>query len=116
MKHTGPTNIHLRKLISKIKKQKTAFWKQIAIELSKPTRIRRSVNLSKINRHTKDGETVIVPGKVLSAGKLDHKVTISAWQFSDTAKARIVESGSKPLTINQLLEENPKGSGVKILG
>ena len=116
MNKTGPTNIHLRKLISEVKKQKSGFWQAIADELSKSARIRKSVNLSRISRHSKAGEIVIVPGKVLSAGKLDHKLTVSAWQFSSSARAKIMEAGGKAITINQLVKENPKGTGVKILG
>jgi len=113
---TGPTNIHLRKLISEARKLNSAFWLLIAEELGKPTRSRRTVNLSSINRYTKAGETIIVPGKVLSAGKVDHKLTVSAWQFSGSAKSKITEAGGKAITISQLIKDNPKGTGVKILG
>ena len=53
VKRTGPTNIHLRKLIDLIKSQKSAFWKAVALNLSRPSRIRRVINLSRINRLTK---------------------------------------------------------------
>ncbi len=88
-KRTGPTNIHLKELIIELKKNSIShnsnLWKRIAKELSKPTRVRRIVNLSRINRHTKENENIIVPGKVLASGDLDHKLTIAAWQFSEQA-------------------------------
>ena len=80
----------MKKLIADLRslgtKEKAKIWKVIAKELEKPTRIRRMVSIEKLNRVTKKEETVIVPGKVLSQGELDHKVTIAAWTFSEAAK------------------------------
>lgn len=59
VKRTGPTNIHLRKLIDLLSSQESGFWKAIAKNLSKPTRIRREINLSQINRVTSPKEVII---------------------------------------------------------
>ena len=94
---TGPQNQKLQTLIEDLRstsfEKNIPFWKRIAADLSKSTRNRRAVNLSRINRFTKDGETIIVPGKVLATGELDHKVTIAAWQFSGQAKEKIEKAG-----------------------
>lgn len=115
-KRTGPTNENLRGLIISLnqvsRKLKIPLWKRIAEELSRPTRSRRSVNIQKIEKHSKDGETVIVPGKVLGTGDLTKKVKVAAFRFSDSAKLKI----KSPMTIEQLLKENPKGKGVRIIG
>jgi large subunit ribosomal protein L18e len=120
MKRTGPNNIHLEILISRLKKlsytEKAAIWRRIADELAKPTRKRRVVNLSKINRYSKEDETVVVPGKVLGAGSLNHKLTIAAYSFSDSAKDSIIKTNGKALTIHELIEQNPKGKKVRIIG
>ena len=75
---TGTTNQNVKDLINDIKesfsKQKAGFWRRIVKELERPSRNRREVNVYRINNNTKDGETVIVPGKVLGNGELDHKV------------------------------------------
>lgn len=119
MKRTGPTNEHLQELISLLKKesalQKADLWNRIALDLELPTRKRRVVNVSRINRFTKDNETVIVPGKVLGSGNLDHKVNVAALSFSSDAKNQIEQKG-KCLTIQELLKNNPKGKDVRILG
>tara|TARA_Y100000310_G_scaffold250395_1_gene256600 strand:+ start:4140 stop:4490 length:351 start_codon:yes stop_codon:yes gene_type:complete len=116
MKRTGPTNEYTRNLIQELKKhsasQKTNFWKSIATNLEKSTRQRRKVNLSKIEKHAKDNETIIVPGKVLGTGSLTKKVTIAAFQFSDSAKNKVKDH----LTIHQLMKKNPTGKGVRIIG
>ncbi len=119
VKRTGPTDINLRRLIRYLRKKSNEegvkIWKDIAWRLEKPRRQRAEVNVSKINRYTKEGDTVIVPGSVLGAGKLEHKVTVAAWKFSETAKKKIVEAGGEVLTIEELIERNPKGSGVTIM-
>jgi large subunit ribosomal protein L18e len=117
---TGPTNPHLSGLIVEMKKKaivdKSMFWKRIAKDLEMPTRNRRVVNLSRINRFTKDNEMVIVPGKVLGSGDLDHKVTIIAFAFSEGAVEKIRKQNCEVMSISQLMQKNPKTSGIRILG
>jgi len=119
-KRTGPTNLLLRNLISELKKasieQKVAIWKAIALELEKPTRRRRIVNLSKISQHTKENETIVVPGKVLGSGDLDHTLIISAYKFSDSALEKINKAGAKTISISDLIKESPKGKKIRIIG
>jgi large subunit ribosomal protein L18e len=117
---TGPTNPHLANLIVEMKKKaivdKSPFWKRIASDLERPTRIRRVVNLSRINRFTKDNEVVVVPGKVLGSGDLNHKVTIIAFAFSEGAVDKIKKQNCDVMSISQLLQKNPKTSDIRILG
>jgi large subunit ribosomal protein L18e len=119
VKRTGPTDINLRRLIRYLRKKSNEegvnVWKDIAWRLERPRRQRAEVNISKINRYTKEGDVVIVPGSVLGAGKLEHKVTVAAWKVSETARKKIVEAGGEVLTIEELIERNPKGSGVTIM-
>ncbi len=119
VKRTGPTDINLRRLIRYLRKKSNEegvkIWKDIAWRLERPRRQRAEVNLSRINRYTKEGDTVIVPGSVLGAGKIEHGVTVVAWKFSETAKRKIVEAGGEALTIEEFIERNPRGSGVIIM-
>lgn len=120
MKRTGPTNQYLNELITELKKKAsvdgTVFWKRIATDLEKPTRQRRVVNLSRIDRHTKQGEIIVVPGKVLSDGELNHSLTIAAWQFSQKALDKINDKKAKAITIQELMKTNIKGKRVRIIG
>jgi large subunit ribosomal protein L18e len=110
-------NQHAKQLIQDLRKQSSVkLWKRIADDLEKPTRRRRVVNISRINRHTKENETIIVPGKVLGSGEVHHSVTVAAFSFSTTAKNRIQEAKGKCLTINELLKTNPTGKNVRIIG
>ncbi|RLI88828.1 MAG: 50S ribosomal protein L18e [Candidatus Altiarchaeales archaeon] len=107
------------RLIEKLKKvgreQNAKIWKKVAEELSRGRRRRREVNLWKIDKYTKPNDIVVVPGKVLAYGNLSHSVTIAAFKFSEKAKEKILASNSKPITIEELLAKNPRGSNVKIL-
>ncbi len=120
MKRTGPTNIVLRKTIRLLYKasreHRAPIWRAIAEELEKPRRRRRVVNISRINRYTKEGDVVVVPGKVLGAGTLDHPVTVAAISFSKTALEKIKAVGGKAIHILDLVQMNPRGSNVKIIG
>jgi len=93
MRKTKATDENLRALINKLSKQKAPVFKALAMELSRPRRIRREVNLLRINRFTKAGDSVVVPGKVLSLGELDHKVDVFALGFSTAAREKINKVG-----------------------
>lgn len=118
-KPTGPTNPYLKNLIAELRKKslelKAPIWRTIAEKLAKPRRQRVEVNLSSIERNTKEGDVVIVPGVVLASGDLSKPITIAAWKFSAQAKEKIKKSKSKTLTIEELIEKYPRGSGVKII-
>ena len=120
MKRTGPTNHLLRNMIDELKKrsseQNVNIWKRVALDLEKPSRQRRVVNLSRINRYTKENETIIVPGKVLGSGSLNRKLTISAYQFSDSAKEKIVKVGGSIVPLLELSKEKPDGKRIRIIG
>ncbi len=109
----------LKDLVSELKKcsiqNKVKIWKRIAEDLERPTRNRRVVNVYKLSKYSKENDTVIVPGKVLGTGELDHKVNVAAFTFSEEAHRKISEKG-KALTIMDLMKQNPEGKNIKILG
>jgi len=119
VKRTGPQNLELQMLIKDLKKlgskEKVNLWKRVAKDLERPTRIRRKVNLYKIDKVLRNGETAVVPGKVLSLGEYSKKNTVAAFQFSNMAKEKINKTG-KAISIQQLMKENPKGKKVRIVG
>jgi len=119
MKRTGPTNPYLKKLIEELRKKslelKAPIWKVIAEKLEKSRRSRVEVNLVSIDRNANKGDTVIVPGVVLGSGELSKPVNIAAWKFSPSAEEKINKAKGKMMTIEELMKENPKGKGVKIL-
>ncbi|HLC47172.1 MAG TPA: 50S ribosomal protein L18e [Candidatus Nanoarchaeia archaeon] len=120
VKRTGPTNVQLQALITLLKKrakeQDVPLWLRIAEDLERPTRSRREVNLQNIDRYTEDNDFIIVPGKVLGSGALNHKVTVAAYGFSESAKKKIAAAKGSVTSIAELIEKNPKGQNVRIIG
>jgi len=115
-KTTNPQLIDLIYLLKKESREKQApIWLDVADHLAKSRSQRIAVNLSKINRHTKKADLVIVPGKLLASGNIDHPVTVAAFDISDKAKEKLEAVKAKCITIPELLEKNPKGSNVKII-
>ena len=112
-------NSELKKTIRELKtaKKKTGqpIWGALAEELDKPKRIRVDVNLSAINRLTKEGEVAAIPGKVLASGSLEHPVTVAAYSFSDLSKKKIKAAGGEAKTLTQLISEGVQSSKVKLI-
>lgn len=118
-KRTAKTNPRVLNLISDLKTASreggVEIWRDTARRLERPTRKYTELNLSKINRYTGDNDVVIIPGKVLGSGNIEHRVTVAALSFSDTAMEKITNSGGSCLSIEQLVKENPSGSGIRIM-
>ncbi len=117
---TKPTNPQLIELIKfltwKANEHTAPIWDSVAQKLKKSKHSRVAVNLSRINRYTSENEVALVPGKILSSGSLTHTVSVAAVTSSNRARKKIEEAGGRYLTIEALVHENPKGSGVKIIG
>ncbi|WP_406661116.1 50S ribosomal protein L18e [Methanolobus sp. ZRKC3] len=119
MKIGRKTNPRIADLVADLKDgsrdNDVLIWRDVAKKLERPAQNYAQVNLSKISRYAKENETVLIPGKVLGAGAINKAVTVAALNFSITAKQKITDLGGKCVTIEQILEENPKGSGIRIL-
>jgi len=120
LKEVRTTNPELIKLIRFLKKQSkennAAVWRKTAEILAKPRRKRVAVNLSRINRYTQKSDIVVVPGKVLGNGVIDHPIIVAAFDFSEKAKEKILAVKGKCLSIVDLAKKYPKGSNVKVIG
>lgn len=118
--HEMKTNPNLVELIKELKRfsyeNKAPIWKDLAKRLEKPARSWSAVNLSKLEEYARDGETVLIPGKLLGNGGLEKKLTIAAFSFSATSKAKLAKSGSKGVNYLELVKLNPTGKGVRIIG
>jgi large subunit ribosomal protein L18e len=119
MKESKTKNPELIKLIDLLKKEskekQAGIWLDLAEYLSKTRSQRIAVNLSTINRNTKRADTVVVPGKILGSGNINHSLTVASFAASEKAKAKVVAAKGKYISIPELLEKNPKGANVKII-
>ena len=114
------SNPNLQNLIEELKQlgteKKVNLWRRIAKDLEKPTRSRRIVNLSRISRYTKENDTIIVPGKVLGSGLLNHKLTIAAFAFSEGAIQKITSANGKAIHIQDLMKEDIRDKKIRLIG
>jgi len=105
----------IRLLKRKSKEGGRHIWRDAAERLLRSNKKRTTINISKLSRYTKEGETVLVPGKVLGSGRLAHPVTIAAFSFSESARSKITTAKGRCLSIVDLMKENREGSNVKIM-
>ena len=114
-----PENILLIKTLNFLRKSGNKYnapiWKKVRELLRRSKRKRIAVNISRINRHTTEGDIVVVPGKVLGSGFIDHKITIGAFAYSLVARKKLLSIGCTVLNIEELVNKYPRGSGVKII-
>lgn len=97
--------------------KKNPEWVEISYVLSGPRKNRKDANLSEISEKTEDGtKKIVVPGKVLSQGKIDKKIKVIALSFSEKAKEKLVNSGCETSGIIEEIKSNPSAKGLKILG
>lgn len=112
---TGSTNIMVRKLIDLLNKQDKSLWQKVAEELEKPSRKRSYINIYKINKYSKPNEVIVVPGKVLGIGNIDHPVTVVALSFSKSAKEKIEKSGGKVMSLYKAVQEIKDFKNVRLM-
>lgn len=98
------------------KRNKAPIWRALQEELTSPRANRREINVRRLAEITKADEVVVIPGKVLGAGSLGHKLTVCAFSISETAATKIIESGGKVVTFDDLIYKHPEGKGVRIIG
>jgi len=118
-KPTGPSDIRVRKLITRLKKLSKetgkGIWRRVAEDLLKPRRNRAEVPLHKIEKYVNDGDVVVVPGKVLSNGELTKKVTIIALSTSKEALEKIKKSGSEFISLYDVTGQEIQGKRTWIM-
>jgi len=89
-------------------------WLGVAEILSGPRRKMKEVNLGDLEK-AKEGETIVVAGKVLSKGEVSEKIKIAALNFSEKAKDKLKKAGCETLSILDEIKKNPDAEGIKIL-
>ncbi len=109
-----PTNPILVETIESLEEADASLWNDVAQNLGKVNRRRPEVNLSDIERNTEEGDTVVVPGKVLGSGRLSKEVNVAAFKASNSAQNQIEEEGDF-MFIEDLFEENPEAEGLKMV-
>jgi large subunit ribosomal protein L18e len=53
---------------------------------------------------------------VLGAGRIDHPINVAAFTFSEQARSKILKAKGTCLSIKVLMDKNPKGTNVRVMG
>ncbi|GBE55752.1 MAG TPA: 50S ribosomal protein L18e [Euryarchaeota archaeon] len=102
-------------IIKRSHKNNSKMWREMARRLSRSASRSAEVNISRIARYTAESDVVAVPGKVLSSGVINHKVTVAAYAFSKKAREKIMNSGGECLSLTELADRIPDGKGIRIM-
>jgi large subunit ribosomal protein L18e len=97
------------------KKNEAPIWSRLAKLAIKPS-ARKIVNLTRINKITKDNDVLFVPGKVLGTGNISHKIILSSFSISATAAKKIIQTGGTIMTYSDMIKKYPTGKDVMIFG
>ncbi len=92
------------------------MWAKINSIVAVPRRRRVDVNINKINRFSKEGDHVIVPGKVLGIGSMDHRVKITALEYSKGALEELERAKCSIVKLSDAYADLGRGkASVKII-
>ncbi|MFH1431130.1 MAG: 50S ribosomal protein L18e [Nanoarchaeota archaeon] len=105
------TNLKLVKTI--IQSKKHLEWVRVAEILASPNKIVK--NLEDIEKESKEGDTIVIPGKVLSIGEISKKLRVVAFSFSKQAEEKLKEKKCEIVSILEEIKLNPNAKGIKIL-
>ncbi len=91
-------------------------WRDLAERLERSASNWAEVNVSRLARFASEGETVVVPGKLLGSGSISFGVTVAAYAASTQARRKIEAAGGRAMGIRELAAEKPNGKGIRIMG
>ena len=103
-------------LRSHSRKSTQRIWKISSQKVLTARKNRPEVNVGEISRNSKEGSRVLVPGKVLGIGNIDHKVTVGAYSFSKDARKKISSSGGSCLSLREFMDVSSSVKDVLLLG
>jgi large subunit ribosomal protein L18e len=98
------------------RKTKQKIWRSASEDILTSRKNRPEVNVGEISRNSKEGSRILIPGKVLGTGRIDHKVTVGAYSFSKFARVKITSQGGSCLSIRDFVDSSPSVKDVVLLG
>jgi len=120
MAKTSKTNPHLQRVVRELREVSremgVAIWRDVAERLERSRKNWSEVNLSRLGRYATKGDQIVVPGVVLAAGDITTAITVAAFRSSSAARKKIEAAGGRAISLLELAVQNPKGSGIRIMG
>lgn len=113
---TNPILLETIATLKKVSRENDApIWRDIAKRLERSRKNWAEVNISKLSL-LGEGETAVIAGKLLGAGLIDRAVKVAAFSCSESAVRKIRAVGGDVISFDELMEQNPKGTNVRIMG
>lgn len=117
LKKSNPSLVALIQDLEKAARENDApIWRAVANRLAAPASHWPQVNLSRLEKYMKEGEVVLIPGKLLGSGQVTGKISVAAFKVSSKAREKVAAAGGKVLGLMELVKDNPRGSNVRIMG
>jgi len=111
------TRTRLGKALAKHAKETgKGLWKDASEAVLASRKNRPIVSIDVISKNSEEGAKVVVPGKVLASGSIDHKVTVAALSFSERARKKIIDSGGQCMNLSDFMESSKDVKWVLFLG
>ena len=107
--------IEERRVIRRLSRR-SRFWRAVLRFLERAKRRQHVVNVYELERLKTGSGRVLVVGKLLGSGSLHRRLTVVAFDFSETAYRKVVEAGGRPIYLRDFLRESPDTSGFTIVG
>ena len=95
--------------------RKNPAWLKVAKIIAGPRRLQPAINLSEIDKNSEIGDTILVPGKILSKGEITKKIKLCALSISAQAKEKLKSTKSEFVHIIDEINKNKKAEGIKII-
>lgn len=105
------TNPELVKTLRLAKKNKE--WLEVASILAGSRDNWKNLNLNDLEKNAKEGETILVAGKVLGDGELTKKLKIVAFNFSESAREKILKVKGEVIEMIDEIKKNPSAKGMR---
>ena len=113
---TSPDLVHLLREVHRQSQQSPAgIWEATEEKLKRSRSRRPPVNVGKLERVAAPRDVILVPAKLLAAGKLTKPLTVAALQFSPGARSKIEAAGGLALSVSELIATHGDGKGVRIV-
>lgn len=120
MAKPSKSNPHLQRVVAELRavsrENGSRIWGDVADRLERSRRNWSEVNLSRLSRYAAKGDQVVVPGVLLATGDLSAPLTVAAFRASSAARKKIEAAGGRTLSLLELATQNPRGSGIRIMG
>jgi large subunit ribosomal protein L18e len=113
------TSLKIRETVESLleisRENNSSLWRDVAKRLSETRQNYADLNVGKISKLSKDGDIIVVPGKILGSGYMEKKVKLAALEVSDKAMKKIKDSGSEFIQLIELAKQMPQATNIKIM-